>query len=148
MTEGAVNAAYEAVVRLTVQGPSGQAREIEAVVDTGYCVPLGGGSMRDADMAAFTQSPRPTAPTRPKDEIARLGDAIYERDIRPKVEAGHYGEIVSIDVDSGNWAIGADVIAARDRLRTQCPGAVNVLFERVGHRALAGFGGGFLRRNE
>ena len=36
MIHGAVNAAYEAVVRLTVQGPSGQAREIEAVVDTGY----------------------------------------------------------------------------------------------------------------
>ncbi len=36
MIHGAVNPAYEAVVRLTVQGPSGQAREIEAVVDTGY----------------------------------------------------------------------------------------------------------------
>ncbi len=36
MIEGAVNAAYEAVIPLTVQGPSGQNREIEAVVDTGY----------------------------------------------------------------------------------------------------------------
>ena len=36
MIEGVVNAACEAVVRLTVQGPSGQAREIEAVIDTGY----------------------------------------------------------------------------------------------------------------
>ena len=36
MIQGLVNAAYEAVVRLTVQGPSGERREIEAVVDTGY----------------------------------------------------------------------------------------------------------------
>ncbi len=36
MIQGVVNAAYEAVVRLTVQGPSGHSREIEAVIDTGY----------------------------------------------------------------------------------------------------------------
>ena len=36
MIQGVVNAAYEAVVRLTVQGPLGQSQEIEAVVDTGY----------------------------------------------------------------------------------------------------------------
>ena len=36
MIRGAVNAAYEPIVRLAVQGPSGQSREIEAVVDTGF----------------------------------------------------------------------------------------------------------------
>ena len=36
MIEGVVNAAREAVVTLPVRGPSGQAREIEAVIDTGY----------------------------------------------------------------------------------------------------------------
>ncbi len=36
MIEGVVNAAYEAVVTLSLQSPSGQAREIEAVIDTGY----------------------------------------------------------------------------------------------------------------
>ena len=36
MIEGAVNAAYEAALVLTVQSPEGHAREIEAVVDTGY----------------------------------------------------------------------------------------------------------------
>ena len=34
--EGVVNSAYEAVVTLAVQGPSGQTREIEAVIDTGF----------------------------------------------------------------------------------------------------------------
>ena len=36
MIQGVVNAALEAIVPLTVQGPSGQTREIEAVIDTGY----------------------------------------------------------------------------------------------------------------
>ena len=36
MIEGIVNAKLEAVVSLTVQGPSGQSREIEAVLDTGF----------------------------------------------------------------------------------------------------------------
>ena len=36
MIEGAVNAHYEAVVRLPLLDSSGQTREIEAVIDTGY----------------------------------------------------------------------------------------------------------------
>ncbi len=36
MIEGSVNAAYEAVVALRLQGPGGRTRDIEAVVDTGY----------------------------------------------------------------------------------------------------------------
>ena len=36
MIEGFVNTNYEPVVSLPVQGPAGQAREIDAVIDTGY----------------------------------------------------------------------------------------------------------------
>lgn len=36
MIHGAVNAALEAVVPLTVQGAAGRAHEIEAVIDTGF----------------------------------------------------------------------------------------------------------------
>jgi len=34
--QGAVNDAYEAVISLTVQDPSGQATEVDAVIDTGF----------------------------------------------------------------------------------------------------------------
>ncbi|MYI83483.1 MAG: clan AA aspartic protease [Chloroflexi bacterium] len=34
--EGAVNAAYEAVVPIAVSGPAGRVRDVEAVIDTGY----------------------------------------------------------------------------------------------------------------
>ena len=52
---------------------------------------------------------------RPAEETARLGDEIYERDIRRQVEADHHGAVVAIDVDTGSWAIGDIVIAADGR---------------------------------
>ena len=36
MIEGIVNAYYEPVITLSLQGPDGQMQEVEAVVDTGY----------------------------------------------------------------------------------------------------------------
>ena len=45
MIQGVVNDSYEAVIPLTVQEPSGQARDVEAVIDTGFTgfltLPLG-----------------------------------------------------------------------------------------------------------
>ena len=104
--------------------------------------------MRNADVPAPKQSPRPTAPTRPNDEIARLGDEIYERDIRPQVETDHHGEYVAIDVDSGSWSISDDLRAAAKRLRAQHPDATDVWLLRVGYRTLHHFGGRPLRRAE
>ena len=104
--------------------------------------------MPDPDTSAPAQSPRPIAPTRPTEEIARLGKDIYERDIRSKVEDAHHGEIVAIDVDSGRWAIGEGVLEAADRLRAQCPEVADVWSERVGYRALRSFGAGSLRRTD
>ena len=57
--------------------------------------------MRNAETAA----PTPTAPTLPLEETARLGEDIYERDIRHRVEADHHGEVVAIDVGSGDYSI-------------------------------------------
>lgn len=36
MIEGVVNSAYEAAITLTLRSPTGQTREIDAVIDTGY----------------------------------------------------------------------------------------------------------------
>ena len=83
---------------------------------------------------------------RPREEAARLGKEIYERDILPQIETDHFGEYVAIDVDSGNWTVADREIAAMERLRTARPSAVNVLMERVGYRALRSFGAGSLRR--
>ena len=85
---------------------------------------------------------------RPKEEIARLGDEIYERNIRRKVEAEHDGEFLAIDVDSGNWAMAESELAASDSLRAKCPDAIDVWLLRVGYRAVASIGGGAPQRSK
>ncbi len=87
-------------------------------------------------------------PRLPREETARLGDEIYERDIRARVEANHQGEVVAIDVESGSWAIGKDEIDSTDRLRAKQPDANDVWCLRVGFRAMYSFGGQSLRRSE
>ena len=101
--------------------------------------------MKNMDASAVNRRKRPTAPTRPTEEIARLGREIYRRDILPLVETNHHGKVVSIDVDPGDWAVGDNVIAATDLLREKRPESINVLSERVGYPALRQFGGSSLR---
>ena len=104
--------------------------------------------MRKADTAAPMQTTRPTEPpARPKDETARLGKEIYERDIRSLVETNHYGDVVAIDVDSGHWSIGHEAPEAVDRLYTQFPKAHDIFCLRVGRIAVYSFGGSTLRRS-
>ena len=78
---------------------------------------------------------------RPKSETAELGEAIYQRDIRPLVEPEHHGEYVAIDVASGCWAVSKDLLEARDKLDLQRSGVVNVWCVRVGFPTLRHFGG-------
>ncbi len=77
---------------------------------------------------------------RSAEEVGRLGDEIYERDIRTQVEAACRGKIVAIDIDSGDYAIGDTVLIASERLREKRPGA-DVWSVRVGYRTLRNFGG-------
>ena len=84
-------------------------------------------------------------PRRPAAEIARLGNSIYDRDIRREVEDAHDGAFVAIDVESGTWALAESELAAAKRLRERQPDAINVWLLRVGYRAIASIGGGSLR---
>lgn len=84
-------------------------------------------------------------PTRPKEEIARLGLEIYERDIKPRVEAAYRGKVIAIDVDSGDYATADTASVAAKRLRTHRPDA-GVWLMRVGYRTLRHFGGSSVRR--
>ena len=84
---------------------------------------------------------------RPAEEIARLGDRIYERDIRREVEDAHDGDFVAIDVESGSWVLAGSELDAAERLRERQPDAINVWLLRVGYRAIASIGGGSLRRS-
>ena len=110
---------------------------------------LKGSSMNEAKASSEALGRRAArGPRRTAKEIARLAKEIYERDIRAQVEAGHDGEVVAIDVDSGDWAIAKDAMAATDRLRARRPEATDVFRERVGYRAMYSFGGQPLRRTD
>ena len=69
------------------------------------------------------------------EKTARLGDDIYERQIRPLVEAGNRGRIVAVDVETGAYALKETALAASRSLQAQRP-ATEVWFVRAGHRAL------------
>jgi hypothetical protein len=85
-------------------------------------------------MATVTRSSRYT-----NEELARLGDEIYERDIAPKMRPEDQGKVVVIEVESGDYEVDKDGIAAEDRLRARHPDAL-FWFRRVGSQYLFSFG--------
>ena len=42
------------------------------------------------------------------DEISRRGEAIYQNELRDKIETGNIGKLLSIDVETGDYEIGSD----------------------------------------
>jgi len=51
-----------------------------------------------------------------KDELVRLGEAIYERDIRARVEPEHRGKFIVIDVETGDYEFDENVVVATRRV--------------------------------
>jgi hypothetical protein len=58
------------------------------------------------------------------EEIARLGQERYDRDIRAKVEPLHRGEFLVVDVLTGEYEIAEDDLIASDRLLARIPQAI------------------------
>ncbi len=73
-------------------------------------------------------------------EVARLGDEVYDRDVLPRVTAADEGCIVAIDVGSGAYAIHADQLVAGDLVLARNPEAV-LWFRRIGFDYVHRLGG-------
>ena len=69
------------------------------------------------------------------EEIAKRGENIYRKSLKKKLEKHHRGEIVAVDVESGDYFFGKTVIEAVERGRKKYP---NRIFHavRVGYRAV------------
>ncbi|MEX2219373.1 MAG: hypothetical protein WD749_11530 [Phycisphaerales bacterium] len=65
--------------------------------------------------------PGSTSNGRPPGEIAQRGAQIYEERLRPLLEPEHNGKFVVIDVDTGEYELDQDHLAASDRGRRQAP---------------------------
>ena len=72
-------------------------------------------------------------PEEEDDDISRIGKARYE-ELRPQLEAEHWGKMVVIDVNSGDYEIGDGDCSASRRLYARRPEAVT-WGERVGYPA-------------
>jgi hypothetical protein len=81
----------------------------------------------------------PLKPRYSKEEFARRGDEIYERDIRPHLRASQQGQFVVIDIETGAYEVDANEVDASDRLLACVPGA-QVWLRRVGSRYARRFG--------
>ena len=73
-----------------------------------------------------------------KEEFARRGDAIYERELRP-MENGNEGKFVAIDIETGAYEKDADELAASDRLLARVHNA-QIWLRRIGFRYAHRFG--------
>lgn len=75
-----------------------------------------------------------------KEEFAERGQAIYEREIRPHLQATDEGKFVAIDIETGAYALDTDDYAATERLLGRHPNA-QIWLGRAGHRATHRLGG-------
>jgi hypothetical protein len=75
-----------------------------------------------------------------KDEFARRGDAIYEKEIRPQLKASDEGKFAAIDIETGEFAIDADELKAGNKLLKRIRDA-QMWMVRVGSRTVHRIGG-------
>ncbi len=78
-----------------------------------------------------------------KEEFARRGNEIYESQVRPQVEEGNHGKIVSIDIETEGFELAKDTITASDRLLERYPNA-QIWCVRIGYKGVHRFGVGRL----
>ena len=58
-----------------------------------------------------------------KEIFAHRGQALYEECVRPRLERGNRGRVVAIDIETDEFEVGDDALAAPGRLLARCPDA-------------------------
>jgi len=74
-----------------------------------------------------------------KQEHARRGIEIYDRQVRPQLDLASTGKIVAIDVDSGEFEVAENSLTASQQLLIRRPDA-QIWCVRVGSPAVHRFG--------
>jgi hypothetical protein len=76
------------------------------------------------------------------DEIVERGQALYDQQIRQEVEPEHYGEFLVLDIETGEYEMDADSLAALQRAAARRPDPALYLL-RVGYPTAVKLGGRF-----
>jgi hypothetical protein len=79
------------------------------------------------------------------EEFARRGDAIYKKEILPKLTAKAVGKFLAIDIETGKYEMAADERKAGDKLRARLPEA-QIWMVRIGYTSPRSFGGRQVRQ--
>ncbi len=86
-----------------------------------------------------------TGPGSISDDIVQRGRAIYDRDLRARLEAEHRGRFAAVDPDTGDYTVADDELGAVHALRERRPGVRPFILRigsrvtyRVGARAISG----------
>ncbi len=77
------------------------------------------------------------------EEVAQRGEAMYERQIRSRVEPEHMGQFVVMDIETGDYEVDVDDLGATKRALAKRPGAV-LYGLRIGSAAAYRLGGGMM----
>jgi hypothetical protein len=75
-----------------------------------------------------------------REEIAQRGESLYEATIRAEVEPQHHGKYLALDVETGDYEIDSDEMAALDRAAAKRPHPLLYLL-RIGYPAAHRIGG-------
>ncbi len=75
-----------------------------------------------------------------REDVATRGEAIYEQDIRPKVENESKGKYLVLDIETGEYEIDQDDLVATKRVMAKCPNGV-LYGLRIGYPAAYRLGG-------
>ena len=86
-----------------------------------------------------------TQPRYSKEEFARRGDTIYEKEILPNLTAKDVGKFLAIDIETGQYEIAAQEMKAGNKLRRRLP-AAQIWMVRIGYTSTRRFGGRQLRQ--
>lgn len=65
-------------------------------------------------------------------EIAERGQALYDREISGRLDASARGKFLALDIETGEYEIDADELAALKRAQAKHPDAALYLL-RIGH---------------
>jgi hypothetical protein len=76
-----------------------------------------------------------------KEEFTRRGTEWYQKVVKPKVFPQHKGRLAVIDIETGEYEVDDDGIAACERLYARLPDAQPWMV-RIGYVAVASLGGG------
>jgi len=85
-------------------------------------------------------------PTIDREELARRGQRYYEQFLRAELEPEHQGKYLFLDVETGDYELDEDQLAAMARARAKHPGAVFYIL-RVGYPAVGRIGARVPRRS-